>query len=316
MRAFITGVTGFAGSHLAENLLQNDIEVFGTTLKGEPQDNIASIRKSISVTQVALDDTKAIKKSIERCKPQWVFHLAALAAVGKSFSAPVETMKVNFLGTLNLFEALRAVKSIEKVIFVSSADVYGPLPPSKMPIKPDQALQPVSPYGASKAAADILSYQYFRAYGLPVVRVRAFNHTGPRQRTGYVIPDFCSQIVKIERSRRRTGTIKVGDLSAKRDLADVRDIVNGYRLAARKGKAGEAYILASGRAQSVRHYLRLLTSLSTAEIEVKVAKELLRPVEVPLLVGSISKAKKELGYSPKYRIEQTLLDTLDFWRKN
>jgi GDP-4-dehydro-6-deoxy-D-mannose reductase len=316
MRAFITGVTGFAGSHLAENLLEHNIEVFGTTLKGERQDNIAAIRKSITVTPLELADTAAIQRTLNRCRPQWVFHLAALAAVGKSFATPVETMNVNFLGTLNLFEALRAVKSIEKIVFVSSADVFGPLPPSKMPITPDQPLQPVSPYGASKAAADILSYQYFRAYALPVVRVRAFNHTGPRQKTGYVIPDFCSQIVKIERSRRRTGTIKVGDLSAKRDLADVRDIVNGYRLAAGKGKLGEAYILASGKAQTVQHYLRLLTSLSTAEIDVKVAKELLRPVEVPLLVGSISKAKRELGYSPKYRIEQTLLDTLDFWRNN
>ena len=167
----------------------------------------------------------------------------------------------------------------------------------------------------AKAAADILSYQYFRAYGLPIVRVRAFNHTGPRQGTGYVVPDFCSQIVKIEHSQRR-GVIKVGNISAKRDIADVRDIVNGYRLAAKKGRPGEPYILASGKAHSIRQFLRLLTDMSTAEIDIKVSKELLRPVEVPLLLGSISKSKKELGYNPKYTIEQTLLDTLDFWRMN
>ncbi len=315
MRAFITGVTGFAGSHLAENLLQHNIEVFGTTLRGESRKNVASIEKDITIIPAALNDTKTLQKSIDRVKPHWVFHLAALAAVGKSFSTPVETMMVNFVGTLNFYEILRTAKSIEKIIFVSSADVFGPLPPAKMPIKPDYQLQPVSPYGASKAAADIMSYQYFRAYGLPIVRIRAFNHTGPRQTTGYVIPDFCSQIVKIERSRKN-GVIKVGNISAKRDIADVRDIVNGYRLAAKKGKPGEAYILASGKARSISHFLRVLTALSTAEIEIKVAKQLLRPVEVPVLVGSIAKSKKELDYSPKYSIEQTLLDTLDFWRMN
>ncbi len=315
MRALITGVTGFAGSHLAENLLKHNVEVFGTTQKGESQDNVSSIKRDIRLVQSSLDDTKTLDRAVRQIRPQWVFHLAALAAVGKSFSAPVETMKVNLIGTLGLYEILRNAKSVEKIIFVSSADVFGPLPPSKMPIKPDYPLNPVSPYGASKAAADILSYQYFRAYGLPIVRVRAFNHTGPRQGTGYVVPDFCSQIVKIEHSQRR-GVIKVGNISAKRDIADVRDIVNGYRLAAKKGRPGEPYILASGKAHSIRQFLRLLTDMSTAEIDIKVSKELLRPVEVPLLLGSISKSKKELGYNPKYTIEQTLLDTLDFWRMN
>ena len=315
MRALITGVTGFAGSHLAENLLKHNVEVFGTTQKGESQNNVKSIKRDIRLVQSSLDDTKTLDRAIRQIRPQWVFHLAALAAVGKSFSAPVETMKVNLIGTLGLYEILRKAKSVEKIIFVSSADVFGPLPPSKMPIKPDYPLNPVSPYGASKAAADILSYQYFRAYGLPIVRVRAFNHTGPRQGTGYVVPDFCSQIVKIEHSQRR-GVIKVGNISAKRDIADVRDIVNGYRLAAKKGRPGEPYILASGKAHSIRQYLKLLTDMSTAEIDIKVSKELLRPVEVPLLLGSISKSKKELGYNPKYTIEQTLLDTLDFWRMN
>ncbi|MGB5105249.1 MAG: GDP-mannose 4,6-dehydratase [Candidatus Zixiibacteriota bacterium] len=315
MRALITGITGFAGSHLAENLLKHNIEVFGTTQRGETQVNVADFKRQITLIRASLDDTRTLRTAINRIKPQWVFHLAALASVGRSFSAPVETMKVNLFGTLELYEILRNSKSLEKVIFVSSADVFGPLPPSKMPIKPDYPLNPVSPYGASKAAADILSYQYFRAYGLPIVRVRAFNHTGPRQSTGYVVPDLCSQIAKIERSKK-PGMIKVGNVTAKRDIADVRDIVNGYRLAAKNGRPGEPYILASGKAHSIRRYLKLLTNMSTAEIDIKVAKELLRPVEVPLLVGSISKSKKELDYNPKYRIEQTLLDTLDFWRMN
>lgn len=315
MRAFITGITGFAGSHLAENLLNHSYEVFGTSLMGERRDYVAGIKNAISIATADINDARALKKAVTSAKPQVVFHLAALAAVGRSFTVPVDTMTINLMGTQNLYEILRDSKSVQKIVFVSSADIFGPLPPAKMPIKPDYPLHPVSPYGASKAAADILSYQYFRAYGLPIVRIRAFNHTGPRQGTGYVIPDFCSQITRIERSGRR-GTIKVGDTTARRDISDVRDIVNGYRQAAAKGKPGEAYILASGKADSIRHYLKLLTNMSTAEIDIKIAKELLRPVEVPLLVGSIAKSKKELGYNPKYKIEQTLLDTLDFWRMN
>jgi GDP-4-dehydro-6-deoxy-D-mannose reductase len=315
MKALITGVTGFAGSHLAENLLSHNIDVIGTCLKGESQRNIQNFKTDIVVHEVALDDTRSLTGLIDRHRPHWIFHLAALASVGASFGAPIRTMEVNLLGTMRLYEALRGKKFVEKVVFVSSADVFGPLPPHHMPIKPDYPLRPVSPYGASKAAADIVSYQYCRAFGLPIVRIRAFNHTGPRQATGYVIPDFCSQISRIERSRRK-GTIRVGDLSAKRDIADVRDIVNGYRLAAERGTIGEAYILASGKADTIENYLRMLVKHSPADIGIRVDKKLLRPIEVPLLVGSISKARRELGYKPRYKIEETLVDTLEYWRKN
>jgi GDP-4-dehydro-6-deoxy-D-mannose reductase len=315
MRALITGVTGFAGSHLAENLLAHNIEVVGTCLKGESRRNIQGFSADIVVREVALDDIRALTNLIDRHRPRWVFHLAALASVGFSFDAPIRTMEVNLLGTMRLFEVLRGKKFVEKIVFVSSADVFGPLPPQRMPIKPDYPLRPVSPYGASKAAADIVSYQYYRAFGLPVVRIRAFNHTGPRQATGYVIPDFCSQISRIEKSHRK-GVIRVGDLSAKRDIADVRDIVDGYRLAAERGTIGDAYILASGKADTIENYLHMLVKHSTADISIRVDKKLLRPVEVPLLVGSISKAKRELGYKPRYGIEETLVDTLEYWRKN
>lgn len=315
MRAFITGVTGFAGSHLAESLLAHNIEVAGTTLKGESTRNISGFSSRIKVFQARLNDDPKLERAIRQFRPDWVFHLAALAAVGRSFDTPVETMAVNLIGTQHLFEILRDCNWVKMIVFVSSADIYGPLPPSKMPIKPDYPLQPVSPYGASKAAADILSYQYFRAFGLPIVRIRAFNHTGPRQARGYVIPDFCSQIAAAEKSRKR-GVIRVGDTTPKRDLADVRDIVDGYRLAALHGRAGEAYILASGKADSVGNYLKLLTKMSSAEITVRIDKSLIRPVEVPLLVGSIIKAKRELGFQPKYSIKQTLFDTLEYWRRN
>jgi GDP-4-dehydro-6-deoxy-D-mannose reductase len=315
MKALITGVTGFAGSHLAENLLAHGIDVVGTCLKGESRRNIQGFDTDIVVREAALDDTRVLSGLIDKYRPQWVFHLAALASVGVSFDAPIRTMEVNLLGTMRLYEVLRGKKFVEKIIFVSSADVFGPLPPQRMPIKPDYPLRPVSPYGASKAAADIISYQYYRAFKLPVIRIRAFNHTGPRQATGYVIPDFCSQISHIEKSHRK-GIIRVGDLSAKRDIADVRDIVDGYRLAAEHGAIGDAYILASGQADTVENYLHMLIKHSTADISIRVDMKLLRPIEVPLLVGSISKAKRELGYQPRYKIEKTLGDTLEYWRKN
>ncbi|MCX6831153.1 MAG: GDP-mannose 4,6-dehydratase [candidate division Zixibacteria bacterium] len=269
MRALITGVTGFAGSHLAENLLAHDVEVVGTCLKRESRHNIQSFGADIVVREAALDDTRLLSNLIDKHRPQWIFHLAALASVGASFGAPIRTMQVNLLGTMRLYEVLRGKKFVEKIVFVSSADVFGPLPPQRMPIKPDYPLRPVSPYGASKAAADIVSHQYYRAFGLPVVRIRAFNHTGPRQATGYVIPDFCSQISRIEKSHRK-GIIRVGDLSAKRDIADVRDIVDGYRLAAERGTIGDAYILASGKADTVENYLLMLFKHSTADISIRV----------------------------------------------
>jgi GDP-4-dehydro-6-deoxy-D-mannose reductase len=315
MRALITGVTGFAGSHLAENLLAHDIDVVGTCLKGESRRNIQGFGTDIVVHEVTLDDTHSLSKLIDKHRPQWIFHLAALASVGASFGAPIRTMEVNLIGTMRLYEVLRDKKFVEKIIFVSSADIFGPLPPQRMPIKPDYPLRPVSPYGASKAAADIVSHQYYRAFGLPIVRIRAFNHTGPRQATGYVIPDFCSQISRIEKSHRK-GIIRVGDLSARRDIADVRDIVDGYRLAAERGTIGDAYILASGKADTVENYLQMLVKHSTADISIRVDNKLLRPVEVPLLVGSISKAKRELGYKPRFKIEETLVDTLEYWRKS
>lgn len=313
MKALITGIAGFAGSHLAENLLQQGTKVCGTALPGESLRNLDAIKRDVTVVRATLDNVGKLSQFVAKQRPNLVFHLAAMAAVGHSFTAPLETMQVNLIGTQKLYEILRGRKSVESVVFVSSADVFGPLPPSRMPIKPDYPLQPVSPYGASKAAADILSHQYQRAFGLPIVRVRAFNHTGPRQQPGFVIPDFCSQIVAIERKSGR-GTIKVGDLSARRDLSDVRDIVDGYRRAALKGKPGEAYILASGQAQRVQSYLKLLLAQSDARIEIRQDKKLMRPVEVPLLVGSIAKAKRELGYRPKIAIEETLGDTLEYWR--
>lgn len=317
MKALITGMAGFAGSHLAENLLEHNYRIWGTALKGESLSNLKEIKKDVGVTRATLDDVDVLGRLISSFKPDIVFHLAALAAVGQSFSAPVKTMQVNLLGTVKLYELLRNKPFIEKVVFVSSADIFGPLPPEKMPIKPDYPLRPVSPYGASKAAADIVSHQYQRAFGLPIVRVRAFTHTGPRQQTGFAIPDFCSQIVAIEKRKRRAkGVIKVGDLSAKRDLSDVRDIVDGYRLAAEKGTPGESYILASGKADTVENFLQVLLDNSKARIEVKTDKKLLRPIEVPLLIGSISKARRELGYQPRIPIDKTLVDTLDYWRRH
>ncbi len=313
MKALITGIAGFAGSHLAENLLEDGIKVCGTALPGESLKNLAAVKSEVTILRATLDDVGRLSRFIGRQRPNLIFHLAALAAVGRSFKAPIETMQVNLMGTLKLYEILRGRKSIEKIVFVSSADIFGPLPPARMPIRPDYPLQPVSPYGASKAAADILSYQYQQAFGLPIVRVRAFNHTGPRQQPGFVIPDFCQQIVRIERSNR-PGTIRVGNLKARRDLSDLRDIVDGYRRAALKGKPGAAYILASGQAQPVSAFLKLLLANSSARIRIKVDEKLVRPIEVPLLKGSIAKAKRELGYRPGNPIEQTLVDTLDYWR--
>jgi GDP-4-dehydro-6-deoxy-D-mannose reductase len=219
----------------------------------------------------------------------------------------------NFRGTLNLLEIVRKLKWPTRILIAGSSDMYGIVKPKETPIREDRSLLPVSPYGFSKAAGDLLAYQYFKSYGVNVIRARAFNHTGPRQRTGFVIPDLASQIAKIEKSRL-SPVLKVGNLSSQRDLSDVRDIVRAYVALMAKGKAGEAYNICSQKAYSIEHMLNILCSLSKKRISIQIDQKKNRPAEIPILSGNNSKLKKATGWKPKIQIENTLKDTLDYWR--
>jgi len=223
------------------------------------------------------------------------------------------TFRVNVIGSYNIFEAVRGRKWLKKLIFTSSSDVYGPVRPQTMPLKPDRLLNPVSPYAQSKAAAEYLVRIYTEQYDLPIVIVRSFNHAGPRQTPNFAIPAFCRKIVAAGKSCGKK-SVTVGNLAAKRDISDVRDIVRGYRLLAEKGKSGEVYQLCSGRAFGIGDLLNRLISFSDISIKVVRDQKLFRKTDIPILRGSFSKARKDVGWKPEIAIDRTLKDTLDFWR--
>jgi len=243
-----------------------------------------------------------------------VFHLAAVSSVGQSFDMGVKTFTINVIGTQNVYEAIRGKNWLKKVVFVSSSDVYGPIKPENLPLKPNNLFNPISPYAQSKAAAEYLSRMYREQYDIPLVIVRAFNHTGPRQSPDFVIPSFCRKIVAAEKTRGKK-TVAVGNLKVKRDICDVRDIVRGYRLLAEKGVPGEDYHLCSGRAYGIGELLNRLLSWSDPGIKVRQDKRLYRPADIPVLRGSYYKTRIITGWKPKIKIDRTLKDTMEFWRK-
>lgn len=312
--AFITGIAGFAGSWLAEHLVGRGWTVSGNVYKDEPRTNLAAIRKDVSVVSLDILNFRRCRNVIDKFQPDYIFHLAAVSSVGKSFQMERFTYEVNFTGSLNMLEAARHVDGLEGFVVVSSADSYGIFRPKDKTLTEDQPLNPVSPYGIAKAAAERTALYHHRQFGLPVVAVRAFNHSGPRQADSFVIPAFARQVALIEAGKQKP-VVKVGDLSARRDLSDVRDIVRGYRLLAEKGKRGEVYHLSSGRAVTIRRVLDLLIGMSDKKIRVETDPDRLRSIDIPCLRGSSEKAYRQVGFTPQYRLRQTLADTLAYWRK-
>ena len=310
----VTGGAGFAGSHLLELLLEEGYKPFASVNSTESIDNISHLKKRVEIIRCDIRNRKQVEKMISKVAPTLVFHLAAISSVGDSFTNDRLTYEVNFTGTLNLLESLKGSTRLQKFISIGSPDCYGIFSPRAKLLKENQPLNPISPYGISKVAAENIVRLDFRRRGFPAVFVRPFNHTGPRQSDRFVIPSFCKQIAEIEKGLRKP-VLMVGDLSARRDLSDVRDITKGYLLAARKGEPGEIYHLSSGRAVAISTTLKTLLGLTERKIKVKVDPERLRPVDIPCLKGDNSKAIRKLGYRPQYSLRETLSDTLNYWRE-
>lgn len=313
---FITGIAGFAGSYLAEKLVENGAKVYGLVAPKEKTSFIRPIIKNVELEKFNILNGPRLSETIKKIKPDYIIHLAAFASVGQSFDNEKLTYDINFTGTLNLLEASAypGNKKLTKLVFVSSADVYGHFRPFDKILTESQNLNPISPYAVSKAAGEHLINYHYKKYGIPAVIIRAFNHTGPKQTDNYVIPSFCRQIAEIEAGINKP-VLSVGDLSAKRDISDVRDIVNGYYLSAVKGKPGEVYQLCSGRSVTIQTILDKLLRLSHADIKVKVDKSRFRKTDIPVLRGENKKAQRVLGWKQDYKLEETLGDTLDYWRK-
>jgi len=316
MRVLITGITGFAGSHLAEYILANhpDVRVFGFVRWRSRMDNIVHIQDKVELHEADIKDVISLKKALADIKPDRIFHLAAQSFVPASWKLPAETFAINAIGQINLFEALLSLKLNPKIHIAGSSEEYGHVNPDEVPMKETNPLRPLSPYAVSKVAQDLLAYQYFKSYGMKTVRTRGFNHTGPRRGDVFVTSNFAKQIAEIEK-RKKEPVIHVGNLEAKRDFTDVRDIVRAYWLAAEKGEDGEVYNVGTGKAMAMKEMLDILLSLSKAKVKIKVDPERLRPSDVPILQSDCSKFVRLTGWKPRIPLEQTFKDLLNYWRE-
>jgi GDP-4-dehydro-6-deoxy-D-mannose reductase len=315
MKVLVTGVTGFAGSHLCDYLLKNgDVEIFGVKRWRSQIENIEHIQSEITMMEGDVRDATSMRDILKEVRPDRIFHLAAQSFVPTSWKLPAEVLETNLLGQLNLLEGVRNIGLDPLIHVAGSSEEYGLVLEDEIPVKEEAPLRPLSPYGVSKVGQDLLGYQYFKSYGMGIIRTRAFNHTGPRRGSVFVNSDFARQIAMIEKKRMEP-VIHVGNLSAIRDFSDVRDVVKGYWLALEKGETGEVYNIASGNGRKIREVLDCLLSLSRVEVKVQEDSEKMRPSDVPILVGDYSKFRKKVGWEPEIPIEETLKDLLDYWRE-
>lgn len=308
MRVLITGAGGFVGHHLSAHIggSQPVARLTGTTFF--PNETVH--RAIHDQHRIDLKDYNSVRRLLADCQPDAIYHLAAQAFVPRSFEDPWETLENNIRAQLNIIKACLDLGIRPRILIVSSAEIYGAVAPGQQPMSEETAIRPTNPYSVSKVAQDMLGLQYFLSHNLPIMRARPFNHIGPGQNDRFVAPAFAKQIAAIEEGRS-DAVIYVGNLEAKRDFTDVRDIVRAYHMIVERGAPGEAYNIASGAAHSIRHLLDTLLQLSDIEIEVRVDPARLRPVDVPEIRGDSSKLRRDTGWQPDYAFEATLRDVLD-----
>jgi GDP-4-dehydro-6-deoxy-D-mannose reductase len=291
MKALVTGSAGFVGRHLRAHLEAMGDSVVGVDRADGPD----------------LLDADAVAAAVAEVRPEVVYHLGGWSDVGASWEDPLGAFEVNAIGTLNLLQACSAHGS-PRVLAVSSADVYGRVDPSELPIAEDAPFRPVTPYAASKIAADQLALQAWLGYGLEVLRVRAFNHLGPGQATAFVAPALAERIARNERAG--SDTVTVGNLTPRRDVTDVRDVVRAYRLLVVHGSPGEAYNVCTGRDLAISELAEHMVALATRPMRLEPDPALQRHVETPVLRGDPSKLHQATGWEPEIPLDRTLADVL------
>ena len=318
MRVLITGITGFAGSHLAELYLGaagsspgKDVQVYGLIRNRSPRDFILHLQDKLQLVQGDVADAHAMERVIAEVQPDVIHHLAGQSFVPLSWRAPTETFQINLIGSLNLFEAVRRHRPEAAVQVASSSEVYGLQ--EVFPVTERHLPQPLSPYAVSKLAMDRLAHQYVRSYGLKIIVTRAFNHTGPRRGSSFVTSSFAKQIVEIEKGLREP-VILAGNIDAERDWMDVRDTVRAYAVSIQRCVPGEPYNISSGISRRVGDLLDQLLALSRVKATVRADPDRKRPSDLPKLQGDSEKFRMRTGWEPKIPWEQTLKDLLDYWR--
>jgi GDP-4-dehydro-6-deoxy-D-mannose reductase len=313
VRALITGISGFVGSHLAEFLLEHtDWEVCGTVY-GLP-DNITQIRDRLVLYPAELSRLEVVRFIIEDSNPDYIFHLAAQPIPALSRRDPWFTLENNIRAQLNVLEVLAQSAPNKRVLVVGSSEEYGRVDAGELPVNEDAPLRPLTPYAVSKVAQDYLGLQYYLSNSVAAIRVRPFNHIGPRQRLGFVAPDFAVQIAQIE-AGLRPPHVSVGSLDVARDFSDVRDVVRAYHLAITQGEPGEVYNVGSGQAHTTGALLETLVSLSGLKVAIVQDQQRFRAVDAPVVVADSHKLEARTGWKPTISFEQSVGDVLDYWRQ-
>jgi GDP-4-dehydro-6-deoxy-D-mannose reductase len=312
LRVLITGASGFVGYHIAAHLhpTQPDTVLHGTVL-----DTTQTLHPAYTQSyEIDLRDANAVQEMLREAQPDAIYHLAAQAFVPRSFEDPWETLENNIRSQLNIIEGCLALDMRPRMLIISSAEVYGAVNSDQMPMDENTPLRPTNPYSVSKVTQDMMGLQYYLSHQLPIMRARAFNHIGPGQSVRFVAPAFANQIALIEANQQKP-FIYVGNLEAKRDFTDVRDIVRAYALIIEKGQAGQAYNVASNKAYSIQYLLDTLLSYSEIDIDIRVDEKRLRPVDVPEIRGDTRKLHQDTGWQPTLTFEETLRDVLDDCRQ-
>ena len=301
MRALITGSQGFVGGYLRQELEENDYEVIG--LDVQPGEN---------TVQVNLLDASSVERTIEELKPDAIFHLAGQADVAKSWSIPQKTIEMNTIAAVSLMEAVRHHVPQAKLVMVGSSDQYGNLGKAGESVSETTEMNPQSPYAISKLAQEKMAQVYVRAYGLQICMTRSFNHAGVGQRLGFMIPDFASGVVKVEKGLAKS--IKVGNLDSRRDFTHVKDVVRAYRFISEKGLPGEIYNVGSGVTHSAREILDHLRDRAVCYIPVEQDPARMRPSDTPVICCDHTKLTVHTGWEAQIQIGEIVQSVLDEWR--
>lgn len=309
MKAMIIGGAGFVGAYLIRHL--RDELQWETVVTKMPHEEITE--SGVCVVNLNILESESVSKLLKQEEPDYIFHLAAQSSVAVSWKNPGLTIDVNVKGAVNVLDAVREMKKSPRVLLIGSGEEYGHIREGESPITEENALRPGNIYAATKTCQNMLGSIYAEAYHLDIMMVRAFNHIGPNQMPIFVVADFCKQVAEIE-AGKEDPVLRVGNLSAKRDFTDVRDVVRAYGLLIQKGKAGETYNVGSGNAVAIQQILDMIVEKSTCEIAVEVDPQKLRPVDVPIIEANTEKIFSQTGWKPEISLEQTIKETLDYWR--
>lgn len=309
-KALIIGAAGFVGEYLIEYIENNtNWKIYGTKLKSEKLEN-----KNIEIYELDILNKEQLMKILEEIKPDYIFNLAAQSSVGLSWKRPSLTIDVNIKGTLNILESVRELKIGSRILLIGSSEEYGYIKEDEVPVNENNLLRPGNIYAVTKICQNMLGTIYSEAYGMEIINIRAFNHIGPKQQALFVVSDFCKQVAEIEKGLREP-IIYVGNLKAKRDFTDVRDIVRAYVTIILNGKKGETYNVGSGKAISIEEILKIILSKSKRKIEIKKDEKKYRPIDIPMIEADIQKVKKDFNWKPEILLDISIEDILNYWRR-